>query len=77
MVVLVINRSDSSCGACKRSCMPYDISHETSSGWDQHEGCGATFTHVTTHYMGTEIENAVKRMRPDLIWLDPMNNIYP
>jgi hypothetical protein len=69
MVVLTINRSGSICGACNRSCDPHEERHETPCGWDGHAGCGATYTHVTTNYIGTE--SAARQMRPDLTWLDP------
>lgn len=74
-VVLTINRSESMCGACGRSCLPCEARHETPCGWDQHAGCGATYTHVTTNYFGTE--EAARRMRPDLVWLDLSPNIPP
>lgn len=69
-VVLHIGRSDSHCGACKTSCNPYELSHKEKCGYDQHDGCGATYTHVTSSYAGLGTEEAIKGMRPDLEYLD-------
>lgn len=68
-VVLYIGRSDSRCGACGASCNPYELSHTEKSGYDQHDGCGATYTHVTCTYWGLAIPEAVKEMRPDLEYI--------
>jgi hypothetical protein len=76
-VVLTINRSESICGACGRTCLPHEERHETVCGWDRHAGCGATYTHVTTHYFGVGVEESARRMRPDLIWLDTFPQTFP
>lgn len=67
-VILYINMWDSICGECRLSCDPYEISHVKPMGWDRHEGCGATYTHLSTHYYGND---DVQEMRPDLPWIAP------
>jgi hypothetical protein len=65
-VVIYVGTWSSRCGACNKDAIPYDIAHETVCGYDQHEGCGAVFTHVFSTY--PNLEESVKRMRPDLIY---------
>lgn len=64
-VVLTINANESRCGACRKSCMPTEAAHEMRCGYDQHEGCGAVYTHVDTEY--PNLAERVMEMRPDLI----------
>lgn len=66
MSTLIINLSDSQCGACGKSADPYEDSHVSILGYHPGPGCGAVYTHVTSHYMG--VSERVKEMRPDLIW---------
>lgn len=69
-VVLIINRTDSKCGACGRGADPYAKSHDKVIGYKPGPGCGATWTHVTSSYRGGGIEEATLEMRPDLDWFD-------
>jgi hypothetical protein len=67
---LIINRNDSVCYNCGKSCDPKHKTHEINLGWN-HEingtpGCGIEWKYVTTHYWGETMVNAVKEMRPDL-----------
>jgi hypothetical protein len=66
-VVLAVGSWQSHCGACGRSCDPTEATHVRASGYDQHEGCGATYTHVMAVYPGSE--ERVREMRPDLIFV--------
>lgn len=69
-VVLYIGRFDSHCGACGKGCWPHEPTHKMNTGYDQHGGCGAKYTHVQSLYVGRESENAVREMRPDLTFLE-------
>jgi len=73
MVILYINSWNSKCGACGQDCDPYEEQHDTTLGYKpvSKEGCHAIYTHVSTNYAGLNPSD----MRPDLIWLDPMENI--
>ena len=64
MTALIINRSDSRCGMCGKNADPHETEHrmERMRG----EGCGAPFTEMTSDYTG--MEEACKRLRPDLPW---------
>lgn len=68
-VLLIINRSDSKCGACNTGTDPNALYHAVQTGYGTGglPGCGARFTHVTSHYVG--VEEAARRMRPDLEWV--------
>jgi hypothetical protein len=74
VTTLYINRSDSVCGACGLTALPGDIRHETPCGWDQHPGCGAEFTAVSSHYGDHSggMYTRIREMRPDLPFLDPL-----
>lgn len=71
MSLLIINRTDSKCDECGRSCDPHEKSHETNLGWNDEiraqPGCGTTYTQVSSDYMG--MDETVQRMRPDLEWV--------
>ena len=67
-VILIIDTSRSYCSACNRNADPNESAHVMARM--EGEGCGATFTHVGSHYSGDSIERAVKAMRPDLSWID-------
>lgn len=67
-VVLCISRSSSRCSACGRSALPHEPAHATPCGYDNHSGCGATYTHVTSDCGG--LDQAAREMRPDLPWID-------
>ena len=64
---LYIDRSDSSCGACGLPAVPEQVTHDEVYGYNKGVGCGARFTHVSTHYMG--MDDRVREMRPDLIFV--------
>jgi hypothetical protein len=75
MTLLIINRTDSRCGACGKACDPREKRHATILGYGPDNGkpgCGAVWTHATSHYVGLGIEQAARRMRPDLEWIDPL-----
>ena len=70
MTILYINRSDSRCGGCRKSCLPREETHTTPCGYDQHAGCGARYTQLSTDYSDFEgFYDIVKSMRPDLEWI--------
>lgn len=66
---LIIGRSDSHCGVCNRDADPHERAHTRRLGYTPGEGCGAVWTHVTSAYVGDDIEAAIKAMRPDLIFI--------
>lgn len=70
MEILFINRFDSYCGSCKKGADPDEKKHDTILGWAESypPGCGVTWTHVSTDYVGVD----PARTRPDLIPLDPL-----
>lgn len=70
MNVLFINRSDSVCGVCGEPAIPHELSHMTRCGYNPGEGCGAVWTHVSSHYRGGGIEQAAQDTRLDLEWVD-------
>lgn len=74
-VVLYIDRSSSTCGACGKTCLPDEKIHETPCGYDQHPGCGAHYTLLSSNYAGGGIEDAARRMRPDLQWIDYFSSL--
>ena len=71
MTTLFINISDSRCGNCGKDADPYAEAHDRKLGWNPGEGCGAVFTHLSSDYVG--FEDRVRKMRPDLIFVDPMD----
>jgi hypothetical protein len=70
--ILYINPSQSYCGACNRAADPTLATHEIVPPGPTmapfREGCGARFTHLSSHYAGQAIREAAQRMRPDLPW---------
>lgn len=74
-IILRIDRTMSYCGACNRSCDPYEKSHTKKSGYDQHDGCGATYTHVTARCMYPGLDERIKEMRPDLELIESGSSI--
>jgi hypothetical protein len=71
-VVLYINRTSSRCGACKRSAMPEETTHTVPSGYTLRDGCGATYTHISSDYtLSAQQIESIMRMRPDLPFIDP------
>lgn len=70
VVVLFIDNTDSRCGACGKTALPTDVAHTTPCGYDNHDGCRATFTHVSSNYGGDDSKRASMAVRPDLPWMD-------
>ncbi len=69
MAILVINSSDSKCGACGKAAYPHEMSHETVPGWDgPTKGCGAFYTRLGSEYDGL-VARAARELRPDLKWI--------
>lgn len=71
MATLQIGGWSSRCGECKKGCDPYEETHETVLSYSptDEKGCGVRWTHVSSDYVGEAAENAVKIMRPDLIYV--------
>lgn len=67
-VTLYVGRFDSRCGACGKGCWAQEKAHTSRTGYDQHEGCGAVYTHVVSTYAGDDMEKATRALRPDLIY---------
>ena len=75
MNVLLIGRFSSSCGNCGRQTLPEEKTHHTISGYDpSRPGCGVEWTHVSSNYFDPygRLQERLKEMRPDLIFIDPM-----
>jgi len=70
---LIINRSSSKCSVCGKGADPNDKQHIKVLGYGDNlgEGCGVTWTHVRTDYVGPHVEEATREMRPDLIFVGP------
>lgn len=71
--ILNIGLWHSRCENCGIECDPSEKEHKTNLGQEEvrkEPGCGVTYTHVTTYYIG--LEERIKIMRPDLIFLNPM-----
>lgn len=73
-VILNIGTWSSRCMACGQEAFPEQEIHRDRAGYDGLDGggCQKKFTHVTTDYVGT-LEERVKEMRPDLIWIRPQD----
>lgn len=75
--ILVIGTWSSKCENCGMGCDPHEKSHQTvlsySKELSEQPGCGISYTHVTTYYAGAA--EIVKRMRPDLVYIDQMERI--
>lgn len=73
MATLFINSWSSRCGDCNHECDPHEKSHKTNLGYGgpHPPGCGVTYTHVSSDYMDEALLNIVKKMRPDLEFIDP------
>jgi hypothetical protein len=68
---LIVSSSSSKCGTCGRGADPNEETHKTVLGWgaDLGEGCGVHFTHITSGYVGPDVETATRALRPDLIYI--------
>lgn len=85
-VVLYIDTTSSECGACGKPADPYEQAHVTRLGWTAanapedsplRKGCGATFTHLSTHYSNfDDLYEHVRQMRPDLEWIGGMGDPF-
>lgn len=63
---LVIGRSSSQCNNCGNGADPHAKSHDELMGYGiRGPGCGITWTHVATMYVG--MDDVVAKLRPDLI----------
>ena len=66
---LEIGRFHSRCVACGNAADPTEKQHTSRLGYNaQGEGCGVAWTHVRTTYYGAAEEEAVREMRPDLVF---------
>ena len=68
---LIIDRSDTKCGVCGESADYHDKSHGKMLGYaatNGRPGCGAVWTHVASNYVGLNMKELNKELRPDLIW---------
>lgn len=62
--IIEVGTWNSRCSACGRNADPYETAHvmETMRG----EGCGATYTAITSMYLQRGIAARLREMRPDL-----------
>jgi len=79
MNILRIGHWNSKCNSCGRDCDPHEKEHKTNLGYNAEiraePGCGVTYTHVTSDYIDDLSVNTVKKMRPDLTFIDPLEGI--
>jgi hypothetical protein len=73
MAILIINKWDSRCDNCNQSADPWEDNHDTVLGYTPGEGCHVLFTEVSSDYVGGGVEETTRRMRPDLIFIDPLD----
>lgn len=73
MALLIINRSDSECGACGQPATWSEDAHITRLGYNPGEGCGAVWDAVSSNYFG--MDEAVQRCRPDLPFISPVERL--
>lgn len=72
---LVINNVSSRCGHCGHACDPREKEHTKILGYPDapmtgKPGCGVRWTRVTSDYAGSQIQQAIQDMRPDLEWFE-------
>lgn len=73
---LIIDRFSSTCGNCDRGCSPDEKQHDTNLGYGitdkTRKGCGVEWAFVTTaeYVPSKHLEDAVRKMRPDLIYIE-------
>lgn len=74
---LIINMWNSQCGKCGKDCSPSEKRHKTVLGYgsDGEKGCGFKWKYVTTEY--PHIEIGVRKMRPDLKYIDLFDMYEP
>ncbi len=69
--LLIVNRWDSRCGECGKSCDPSAKTHDIVYGYGSDNGspgCGAEWDRLASDYVGAGIEAAAQALRPDLEW---------
>jgi len=67
MATLIVGSFSSKCGACGKGADPNETHHNTVLGYGpKQDGCGALFTELDCSYIGAGIQEATKRLRPDL-----------
>lgn len=60
----------SRCCSCGEQVLPHEETHAQVSGYGPKKpGCGVRFTHITPTFIYPGIENIVRDMRPDLIYV--------
>lgn len=76
---LVINRSDSRCGNCRKGASPHAEAHVDIVDYKSVPGggCGVRWRYLTSDYTGAGIEQAARDMRPDLEWFDQWPSLSP
>lgn len=67
---LVIDRTSSHCANCGGDADPSEKAHIHKIGYTPGEGCGITWTKVSSSYIGQNQRESVQEMRPDLEWVD-------
>jgi hypothetical protein len=67
--VLHVGTWSSKCGDCGRGCNPNEERHLKILGYLKNpgDGCGVRWTHITSDYYGTGIDDKMREMRPDLV----------
>ena len=66
---LLVGTSSTECSACLGNVLPNAITHEVTGYRLDREGCGATFTAISSNYFwpdGYNIRKVLHDMRPDL-----------
>jgi hypothetical protein len=66
---LLVGRFSSRCNACGKECLPSEDAHNSAVGYNASpgdKGCGITWTHVQSTYLGEFMETGVRNLRPDL-----------
>lgn len=68
---LIVSRSYSTCGTCRRQTLPDAETHDTVSGYGGGQpGCGARFTAVTSDQADEYSKRQCTALRPDLPVVD-------
>jgi hypothetical protein len=68
---LIVSRSSTKCSVCGQGADYNEKTHKTILGYqkDPGPGCGALWTHITSSYTGSDIEQATRALRPDLVYV--------
>lgn len=69
MTTLIINADESICGNCGRGADPNESRHATVLAFIPGIGCGSQFTDIGTNSNDPLVLDAVRKMRPDLLFL--------